>query len=398
VSDYDRAVFGLFDRKKRRAERARRHELEGDLDGAVRLYLEAELRDDAARVLLLKADAEADAERRTLTCAQAARVGAGTAHGDEAKRRKARLGFDLLRSARGGLLQGELLRAAAELEEAGEWERAAEAFAMAGDSEGEIRALQQGGAIERLEERLRETDAVHSRERDRAQLLRKLRDLDRLAERREALRAARAFLEEGHDDQVALERDRIRGRLLAGPVVDLIVNGEKQRWVLGAQVTVGRAESQLLVHSSSVSRQHLRLYRKDGVAVVEDLATRNGTTLRGARVTGVIPVGRGLELELAGEVPCRIGAAEDADAPVTVEVAGERHLCPLGPLRVGAWQVVDAHDGEDRFVVLRTPAGCEPPYFGEFRLAPQVELALGDELSATRGGSVVLAVPPGTER
>jgi FHA domain-containing protein len=389
-------VFGLFDRKKRKAERGRHHELQGDLDHAVKAYLDAELRDEAARVLLVKADAESDPEKRLLVCAQAARVGDGTPPGEEAKRRKARLAFDLLKNARGGLLQGELLRAGAELEAVGEWERAAEAYALAGDAEGEIRALQQGGAIERLEERLRETDEVQSRDRDRTQLLRKLRDLDRIAERREALRAARAFLERGHDEQVALERDRIRGRLLTGPIVELVVGGQKGRWVLGSQVTIGRAESQLIVHSGSVSRQHLRLFRKEGAAWVEDLATRNGTTLHGARVSGALPVGQGLDLELAGEVPCRLVADGGADAPVAVELAGERHLCPLGPLRIGDWQIVDAHDGDDQFVVLRTPAGTEPPYCGEFRLALQVELAAGDELSSNRGGAVVLAVPGAT--
>ena len=380
--------------RRRKAEKARQREMAGDLERAAQLYLEAEMADDAARVLLLRADAEAELERRMLWCAQAARVGTGTPHGQQAAGRKALLGFDVVKAARGATMVGELLRIAAELEQAGQWQAAAEAYALAGDGEAEIRVLKEAGAIAELEAKLHKSSESARRERDRAALLRRIKDLDALGERRQALRAARGWLERERDEQVQLEVERIRGRLIEGPVVTLELLGQRRRYVLGSQVTIGRAHADIVVHASGVSRQHLRLTRKEGVAQIEDLDTRNGTTLAGARVKGVLPVGTGVSLELANQVPCRIAPISNApDAPVQIEAAGELYLAPLGPLSVERWLIVDAHDGEDRFVVLRTPPDVEPPYMSEYRLPREVELCVGDRLRALRNGPVVLAVP-----
>ena len=68
---YDVLVFGLFDRlgigsAKRREAKARKLELAGDLEGATALYVDAERPDEAARVLLLRADAEARPARNSI--------------------------------------------------------------------------------------------------------------------------------------------------------------------------------------------------------------------------------------------------------------------------------------------------------------------------------------------
>jgi len=397
-SEYDPAVFGfldLFGGKKRTAAKARNKELGGDLDQAVQLYLDAEQPDDAARVILLKADAEPSAKARMVLCAQAARIGEGTDHGQQARQRQAMLAFDLVKTTKGATMHGELLRVAADLEAVGQWEAAAEAYVMAGDTEAEIRVLKEAGAIERLEARLQETSEEARSQRDRAQLIRRIRDLDAIAERRVALKSAREYLAGQHDDQVQLEADRIVDRLLCGPRVTLEVEGERACYVLGSAITLGRAGADIQVHSSAVSRQHLRLSRVDGKAQVEDLDTRNGTTLAGARIRGALPVGSGVELELAGQVTVKVkpARADQPAGPVAVEAAGERYLLPLGPLPIGAWRVVDTHDGDERFVVLRTPAGAEPPHMAGYRLAFEIDLGRGDRLAATRGGPVVLAVP-----
>jgi hypothetical protein len=405
---YDPLVFGLFDRwsgKKRKEAQARRAELAGDLEGAAQLFAQAERPDEAARVLLLLADAARDAERRVVLCAQAARVGAGTDMGQQAARRKALLSFDLVRQAHGAPMQAEIRRAADELAAVGEWERAVEAFRLIGDTAGEIRVLKEAGAIERLEERLRETSDAERQGRDRAQLLARIRDLDAIAERREAMRYAREWLARQADEQIQLELDRILGRLLSGPTVTLAIEGQTICLVLGAELTIGRTRADILVNSNAVSRQHLRLHRDGaGRALVEDLDTRNGTTIAGARVRGAMPVGEGVELELAAEVPCRIApAAHDSGVlagsdALRIEVAGERYLAPLGPLRIGSWQLYDAQDGGERFVIVRTPSGAEPPHISGYRLSAQIELCVGDELSATRDGPVVLAVPDPARR
>ncbi len=392
-------MFGLFDRKKRLLDRAKKKELAGNLDAAIALYVEADAPDEAARLFLLKADAEADPDKRMLLCAQAARVGQDGPHAREAHKRKALIAFDLVRGSGKTTMRGELSRVAAELERCGEWEKAVEAHRLAGDTEAEIRVLKEAGAIEQLEERLRQTSQAARVERDRAQLLRRMRDLDQIAERREAIASARQWLARDHDEQVALELERIRSRLVAGPVIDLEVHGARLTYVLGTTITIGRANADIVVHSGAISRQHLRLSRRDGVAMVEDLATRNGTFLAGARLSGALAIGAGVALDLAGEVPCRLspafsdGEGAAPDSPIAVEVAGETHIVPLGPLVIGDWQIVDAHDGADHFIVLRTPDGREPPYMAGYRLAHRIELCEGDELRQTRKGAVVLAVP-----
>lgn len=388
-------MFGIFDRfsrTKRAEDRARKNELAGDLARAAELFLEAERADEAARVLLLKADSEADPNRRLVLCAQAARVAPGTEAGEEAARRKAVLGYDLINATKGAPMHGELLRAAAELERVGEWERAAKAYALVGDTEAEIRVLRDAGAIERLEARLQETSVEARRERDRGELLQRIRDLDAIGERLEALRSAAEWLSVERDDQIQLARDRIESRLVAGPSVVLELRGEPTRFVFGPEVTIGRARADIVVASSSISRQHLRLFRRGDGPHVEDLDTRNGTMLAGARLRGPLAIGEGLDLELAGQVACRLTPCSSPDG-VIVEIAGESHVAPLGPLSVGGWQVVDAHDGEARYIVLRTAAGAEPPHMGGYRLGHQIELSLGDEIRASRGGPIVLAVP-----
>ncbi|MBW2457848.1 MAG: FHA domain-containing protein, partial [Deltaproteobacteria bacterium] len=384
---------------KRAATKARNKELGGNLDRAVQLYLSAEQPDEAARVILLKADGSPNPQERMVLCAQAARIGEGTDHGRQARERQAMLAFDLVQTTKGATMHGELLRVAADLEAVGKWEAAAEAYVMAGDTEAEIRVLKEAGAIERLEERLRETSDEARSQRDRAQLIRRIRDLDAIAERRTALQSAHQWLAEQPDDQLQLEVDRIVGRLICGPRITLEVDGERSCYVLGSTITIGRAGADVTVHSSAVSRQHLRLSRVAGKAQVEDLDTRNGTTLAGARIRDALPVGSGVELELAGQVAVSVApaSAEQPDGPVTVAVAGERYVLPLGPLLIGPWRVVDAHEGDERFVVLRTPEHQEPPHMAGYRLAYEIELGRGDRLAASRGGPVVLAVPEAQE-
>jgi len=151
---------------KRAEDEARALEQAGDLARAVDVYLEAELGDDASRVLLLRADAEVDPERRLALCARAADVATSPPARNAALGRKARLALDLA-TARKVALPSELARIAADLEAAGDHERAADAYARAGDSDGEVRALTAAGAIDRLEERLRA--AATDARKDRAQ-------------------------------------------------------------------------------------------------------------------------------------------------------------------------------------------------------------------------------------
>ncbi|WP_211365406.1 FHA domain-containing protein [Polyangium fumosum] len=395
--------MGLFDRflrwgEGRRAKDARARELAGDLASAATLYVEAEMPDEAARVLLLRADAEGSAEQRIAFCDVAARTAKSEEIQKRALGRKALLTLDVIRARGGASLKSELGRVARELEGAGQLERAAELYAELGDAEAEIRVLTEMGAIEKLEERLKASHAESRKVREVTDVRRRVADLDRTAERRAALDVARAALAERDDDVVADAARAIRARLATGPLVDLEIGGKRFHAALGEEVTIGRGEATILVGARAVSRTHLRIRREGNAIFVEDLDTRNGTMLAGARIQGVIPVGEGIRLELGGEVPCGIerptASLERELVPdgVVVTIAGTRFLAPLGPLVVGALHVDRVAHGDNGFVVLRTPSGAPRPILGEFELAAEVELCVGDEIRARRGGPVVLRV------
>jgi len=398
---------GLFDRfvrwgESRRAKEARARELAGDLASAVSLYVEAEMPDEAARVLLLRADAEGTAEQRIAFCDSAARAAKSEEIKKQALARKALLSLDVIRARGGPSLRSELARVALDLEQAGMLERAAEVYVEIGDQDSEVRVLTEMGAIERLEERLKASAVETRKARSIAEARRRVTDLDKTAERRAALEAARQILLEQDDEGIADLARNIRARILSGPVVDLEISGKTLRCALGDEVTIGRGEATILVGARAVSRTHVRIRRVGDEVFVEDLDTRNGTMLAGARIEGSIPVGKGLRLELGGEVPCAITPASEtveADAApsgVIVDVAGARWIAPLGPVCVAGFHVERVVHGADAYVALRTPSGASRPILGEFELAAEVELCQGDEIRAVRGGPVVLRAVGGT--
>ncbi|MFO0758329.1 MAG: FHA domain-containing protein [Byssovorax sp.] len=390
--------MGFFDRfvsksksEGRRAKEARAKELAGDLAAAVDLYEEAGLLDEAARVMLLRADAEPSAEKRIALFSLAAFSAQSEELKKKARGRKALVAFDVLRARGGSFMKSEVLSVARELEEAGELEPAADAYALAGDAESEVRALTAAGAIEKLEDRLRVSERAARTERDREITLRKLSDLDRTAERRAALELAVNALAAHEDERIADAARAIRARLARGPVVDLEIDGALGRYALGAEVTLGRGDATIVLGSRAVSRRHLRLRRRGADAIVEDLDTRNGTTLAGARLSGPVSVGAGITLELGGEVPVQIAPA--AGCLFSIQVAGLTYLCPLGPLPLDAWSVDHETARDESYVVLKSEGGAGAPLLGDYQLSPRVELCAGDEIRAARGGAVRLRVP-----
>lgn len=365
-----------------RERRARALERAGDLAGALERYLDARLPEEAARLQLLRADAETRlAERLALFRS----VVAIAPRGDAAKvaaSRAAKLRYELLRG-RGAVMKSETIAAAEELLAAGEARLAAEAFAEAGDREREIAALVQAGALQEVEDKL---DASVSRARVENALglaARTIQDLDRAGERRKAL--ALAARHPGDATLRELARS-IEQRLLRGPVVELTVDGRALTVALGDVVTVGRGDATCVVPSLQVSRVHLEILRDaSGAPIVRDTGGKNGTFLGGARVAGELPVGDGLTVALGGEVPCRVTPA--AAGAVVVEVAGGSVYAPLGPLETAVGSVVSSEDG-----IVELRRGAAPAYLGALEAAPRIELALGDVLSCERGGESRLAV------
>ncbi len=397
--------MGFFDRFRNKsrqegdlAREARARELAGDLGAAVEHFLRAELPDEAARVLLLRADADPVVEKRMAFCSLAGRTAVSEDLRKQARARKALLSFDVLKGRGGAFLENEVRAVAIELEDSGELERAADAYAMVGDAEAEVRVLTAAGSIDRLEERLRASEKAAREGRDLDLTLRKLGDLDRTAERRAALRLAEEALAELGDERIADAARTIRGRLLRGPVIDVELDGRPRRVALGAEVTIGRGEATLVIASRAVSRVHLKVARDPrvpGGVVVVDLDTRNGTQLAGARVSGSLPVGEGVSLRLGGEVPVSVTPAEGG---VALEVAGQSYFAPLGPFTIPGTEWILSHEplperSGEGFVVLVTPEGKGRPYLGEFQLAGRVELSHKDEIRSSRGGAIRLRVP-----
>lgn len=95
-----------------------------------------------------------------------------------------------------------------------------------------------------------------------------------------------------------------------------------RRLPLRAEVTVGRADTDLELNDAEVSRAHAVLRAQpDGTVAVEDLGSTNGTYIDDVPVTGHALLGPGQQLRIGSTVLRLGGAAVTAAhaAPPTVE-------------------------------------------------------------------------------
>jgi hypothetical protein len=410
--------------KGRKEVAARRAELRGDLARAVELWLEAELPEEAARVLVLRGDNELAPEARLLHYTQAIELAPeGDELHQEARKKRARL---VVRIASSGgyssLSREELLAGARELEALGEHAEAAAAFAQAGDVDAQAQNLARTGDIAALESLLateasrerstRERDAVHA-------------DVDLLVasgRRQEAASRLDAFLSRTED---ALARDRLlelRTRAVRGPTLAAEIGGRAVKIVLGDEIVVGRTEGALLAPSQAVSRRHLALARDaSGTAYVRDLGTRNGTQLRGLDLVAPIPIGAfgafgadgaggagtsgPIELLLGRHVRVRLSPSSSSPGAIDLDLGGETYVLPLGPARIApgwslAWadvasttgtRPVGSRDADASWVQLVT-SPSHPAFAQGIALSERVDLLVGDAFSSERGGPIVLRV------
>lgn len=381
--------MGLWDRLRgvgpggRLERRAQAHERAGNLTAASDAYLEAGLPEEAARLQIVRADAEARPAERMMLFRAAAKLAPGSAAAKDAATRAAQLRYELVRG-RGAVMRGEILGAAEELMEVGAHRLAADAFAEAGDKEREVAALVQAGALSEVEEKLdREVEAARVGN-ELALTLRRARDLDSAGDRREAL----ALLDRYPDDSTARDlRVRIVQRVARGPLVRVREGGEERVLALAPAVTIGRGDATLVVPSPQISRLHVELFRgADGAPRVRDLDTKNGTLLGGARVDGELPVGAGLSLRLGGEVPCVFAAEGEG---VRVEVGPHAVHAPLGPHGTPAGTLDVATQGEPFVEFHRADADV---FLRGLAIGPVVQLAEGDELCEARDAEPFLVV------
>lgn len=375
---------GLFAGRSRALAGARSAEFHGEFERAVALFEQGGRPDEAARVRRARA---------LSALAQSAAPVTSSARQD-------------------------LVTLAVELESLGEFERAAEAYARASDPDGQARALGDAGEVDRLDDLL-----VSRQARSRDELaLRGAHELFAMlvasGQRREAVRLSRGSA----DDGLRSLGRAVEARRVAGPVVQARVRGHAKTLVLGERVAIGRARAEpagegradedaglgmILVPSAAVSRRHLSIARRGGEVWIRDLGSHNGTTLRGAPMTGEVAVGDGIELRLGNEVPLVVRLVgegpDEGPRAIAIEVAGVRYVAPLGPARLGlgAWRLewsrgtasVEGRDEarDEAWVELATD-DRSPAYAGGLRLAERVTLLVGDAITNERPGEPVLAI------
>ncbi len=377
-------IRGLFGRRELRRERtrtrkARREEALGHLDEATALYVEAGAPDEAARVLAVRADSALDSGDRLRLLAQAA----GLASGDAARGfavRHARLCVELARS--GTLRPGdsELRALGAKLEALGEPALAADVYALSGDTDAEARALVSAGAVERLEQVLDARQSADRTARERDELARQVRDLEHSGRRREALSLGARLADDA--DIAALLR-RIELERVTGPCARLVIDGSDLEIAFGDEISIGRADTTLVVASPAISRHHLSVRRGTAGPEALDAGSSNGTTLAGARLDVPVAVGEGIELLLGGEVAVALAPWQRG---VRVTVGQRVVYAPLGPLELGGWRVAP---GAGDWLELE--AGS-PAYLGALRVDARLELCRGDALSREPGAAPRLEV------
>jgi hypothetical protein len=385
-------VFDRFRKGHDTATKAKHAELEGDLARAATLWADAGRVDEAARVMLLRGDAEGDPAKRRQHYVQA--VALAEALPDDApvkrlaKKKRATLAIASARDGAGSAAaRQDLLEAAQDLEALGEGAFAAEAYGLAGDVEGQARALVLAGDVEAVEDVL-ERDRARASDARRAE--RTHAETERLlacGKRREALAIA--------DPATVAD---VSARRVTGPRFLVEVRGAPVHLVLGDEVVIGRGEDgdvSLRIASPAVSRRHVAIGRDaKGGLVLRDLGSRNGTVLRGMRVAGELPIPReGLEVKLGGEVPLRVApraAGEPFDGGASIGIAGLDLVAPLGSARLGPWQLEAASDG---WIELVTD-GAHPCFLhgphGPIAVTARTPLLVGDAFAAARDAVVLV--------
>jgi FHA domain len=400
-------IFGRVFGKASALAKARAAELRGDLAPATVLFAQAGRLDEAARVMVLRGDAESDGATRVRHYTQAiATAPKGSGVSVHALRKRAGAVLSIAENAPiAPAAKQDVWQAARDLESIGEYGRAADAYACADDVEGQTRALTRAGDIDRLDVLLAERQGIEREAASRRQAADQLSALLAIGRRREAAAIARAS-----GDEALRHRGRSieRGRI-GGSVVRAVLGGKELLIAIGDEIVIGRggesargaslphaspsrpshdetrhAGAVLTVASAAVSRRHLALFRSRGAPTVRDLESRNGTSLGGAKLIGETAVADGVELRLGGEVPVVVRPSADLPGALAVDVAGARYLAQLGPaiLGIGRWSL---RVGEDGWVELSTED--EPPAFaGPLRLSDRVSLVAGDCLAVERGG------------
>lgn len=93
--------------------------------------------------------------------------------------------------------------------------------------------------------------------------------------------------------------------------------GEGQSWTLGRS-----SQNDVAIPEASLSRHHARITLREGTAYLEDLGSRNGTSLNGLPVTRPQPL-KEEDVILLGHVPLRLCTSGRDDVQVRIDAEGD---------------------------------------------------------------------------
>jgi hypothetical protein len=236
-----------------------------------------------------------------------------------------RMGLSVLQDARvRGAASAEekrrLAQAAARLERLERPAEAAEAYAMLGRPEDQARCLEAAGDVDKLEALLETSSKKDAREERLRRLMGDYEMALSYGARLEARTALREAVRIAPDERSVAELlRRLEGRMPPPLRVRLSIDGKRVSFVGRLPAVIGRADCDIVVRGTSVSRRHAKLALDKGILSVEDLDSRNGTLIRGVPIAGKIELSGETEIGLGDDVPIRIGPAARS---ITIEVLG----------------------------------------------------------------------------
>ena len=111
--------------------------------------------------------------------------------------------------------------------------------------------------------------------------------------------------------------------LVADPMCWVVAGSRRMPLRDGDHVLGRDPEAAVWVNTSGVSRHHARMRVRGAAATIEDLDSKNGTFVRGERITGVIPLNDGDEIRLGLLVLLTIRIESPADSTETQGTANE---------------------------------------------------------------------------
>jgi DNA-binding NtrC family response regulator len=106
------------------------------------------------------------------------------------------------------------------------------------------------------------------------------------------------------------------------------------RYTVVGEVTIGRSPScEIPILDGKVSRRHARVFLIEGKAMVEDLGSRNGTRVNGAKLKQPAPIQAGDKVQVGEATFIFEGALSGAESPGAVAALEARAVADAGRLR-----------------------------------------------------------------